>query len=153
MPNPIITKEAICIMVCLKLLLLSEPTIKPRPRSTGIVESPNISITTPPQKGDAVEAADAAKKYTSPQGNKPFNIPRKKKLGKDFECNNVEKSFFTAELPTKDTSIEVKNFILPIKEKPIATIKIPMARFKIPIDIWLKTNILPRSPKITPMIV
>jgi len=121
-----ITMEANFIIVSLKEIFLKYPTKRPKPKSTGTVERPKTNITIPPQKGEVVLAAEAAKKYTRPQGKKPFNMPRRKKLRRLFECISFEKDLLTKELVAKDDSIDVKNLILPIKEYPIRIIKIPI---------------------------
>ena len=77
--------EASFIIKILKEELFKKPATVPKENITGIVESPNISITTAPQNGLPVAAAEAAKKYTSPQGKNPFNIPSRKKLVRDLE--------------------------------------------------------------------
>jgi len=54
--------EASLIISRRKEELFKKPAIVPNPTITGMVESPKISITTAPQKGLPVAAADAAKK-------------------------------------------------------------------------------------------
>lgn len=76
-------------MEFLKAVCLKRPTKNPREKRAGIVATPKINITNAPYSGSAVLAAVIAKKYTKPQGRRPFNIPRKKKEVKE----PLERSF------------------------------------------------------------
>jgi len=58
----IITIEASFIIKTLKAELFKNPATVPKPNITGTVDKPKIIITTAPQKGLPVAAAEAAKK-------------------------------------------------------------------------------------------
>ena len=68
---------AILIIVFLIAVFLNIPTKNPNENIAGIVLNPNTNITNAPSKAFVVLAAVIAKKYTNPQGNRPFKSPKK----------------------------------------------------------------------------
>jgi hypothetical protein len=118
-----------------------------------MVLNPNINITNAPYITLAVLAAVMAKKYTSPHGKSPFNIPSTKKLNNDFVCKSCLKSFVKYEFEEKECSSMVKNLIFPESDKPAKTIKRPANMRSKPFARLLNIATPPKNPNIAPSMV